>query len=101
MQYVYVNVAGFTKEQNKCVEKDDSVTGFGSIYRHKEQNPTIQYTTTFQLNPKVQVKIGDWYYSTNGLNEGGNCFEGIPTIPADYSKLVTLFNENFRKLEKY
>ena len=99
MQSVYVNVSGFTDEQNKCVEDDGSVLGFTSIYRHKEKNPTIKYTTTFQLNPKYQVKIGDWYYSTDGLPEDSNCIEGL--IPADYTKLVTIFNENFKKLEKY
>ncbi|MCX6729809.1 MAG: hypothetical protein NTV95_04205 [Candidatus Saccharibacteria bacterium] len=100
MQSVYVNVSGFTDEQNKCsVEDDGSVLGFTSIYRHKEQNPTIKYTTTFQLNPKYQVKIGDWYYSTDGLPEDNNCIEGL--IPADYTKLKNIFNQNFKNLEKY
>lgn len=101
MQFVYVNVSGFSKTDNKCVDDDGTVLGFATIYRHKEQNPTIQYTTTFQLNPKNQVKIGDWYYSTNGLTESGNCFEGMPTSPADYTKLISIFNENFKELSKY
>lgn len=101
MTSVSLNVRGFTKNDNKCVETDGSVMGMASIYRHKEQNPTIQYTTTFQLNAKVQVKIGDWYYSTKGLFTDGNCFEGIPAIPSDYAKLVNIFDENFKNLEKY
>lgn len=100
MQYVYINVKGFTKETNSCVEPDGTVSGFAQIYRHKDQNPTIQYATTHKLDPKFQVKLDGWYYSTNGLGESGNCFEGVTATQTNYTKLVSLFSDNFKKLEK-
>lgn len=102
LESVYIAVTGFTKEQNKCLEKNGkTVVGLGYVARHKDQNPSIRYGNKHQLNAKAQVKIGDWYYSTDGLTGDGNCFEGVTAKPIDYAKLQTLFLENFNKLKVY
>jgi hypothetical protein len=101
LRAVNVYVSGLSNKDNTCAPEKDGTFQSANIYRHKEQNPTINYQGTYKLNPYYQVKIGDWYYSTNGLSYTGLCYEGIPTISGDYIKLVNMFNENFKKLEVY
>lgn len=94
MQVQALKVGGFNQSENKCTLPFDA----GSIYRHKDQNPTINYQGTHPLNPVAQVKIGEWWYSTTGLVADGSCFEAV-TVNSDYKTFVAKFLEDFKTIK--
>ncbi len=87
-------VEGFSKGENKCVLPYEA----GSVNRHKDKNPTLNYQGVRTLDPIAEVKIGEWWYSTTGLDTSSDCFEGM-NVSQSYKTFTVKFLDDFKKIK--
>ena len=99
VQQRYVIVRGLTEEDNLCTLPYAA----SAIYRHKEENPGIDYSTAFNLNTvqTKKVKVGDWWYSTSSIITDGECFPDNVAKSKDYLNLANQYFNDFSKMKQY
>lgn len=113
MTFVYLNIYGFGDNLKKtCDEGDGEITlGTTLIYRHKEKNPEINYTTTYTYEANHYRKIDDWFFSTAGFSNNSSRAEDLAetclkdndnkqALANDIKNIFSTFPDDFAKLEK-
>ncbi len=92
----YITVDGFSPSENSCTLPFIAA----AVYRHKEENPGIDYSVLFNLN-KIEVKkvkVGDWWYSSSSIVTDGECFPGDKAQSKDYITLASQYFSDFSKM---
>ncbi len=92
----YISVNGFSPSENSCTLPFIAA----AVYRHKEENPGIDYSVSFSLN-KIEVKkvkVGDWWYSSSSIVTDGECFPGDKAQSKDYLTLASQYFSDFSKM---
>ncbi len=92
----YISVDGFSPKENSCTLPFVAA----AVYRHKDENPGIDYSVPFNLN-KIEVKkvkVGDWWYSSSSIVTDGECFPGDKSQSKDYLTLASQYFSDFSKM---
>ncbi len=92
----YISVDGFSPSENSCTLPFVAA----AVYRHKDENPGIDYSVSFNLN-KIdvkKVKVGDWWYSSSSIVTDGECFPGDKSQSKDYLTLASQYFSDFSKM---
>jgi hypothetical protein len=92
----YISVDGFSPSENNCTLPFVAA----AVYRHKDENPGIDYSASFNLN-KIEVKkvkVGDWWYSSSSIVTDGECFPGDKSQSKDYLTLASQYFSDFSKM---
>jgi len=94
----YIVVRGVDPTENVCTLPFAA----SAIYRHKEENPGIDYTTAFNLNAVdvKKIKVGDWWFSTSSIITDGECFPKGVSEDENYLSLAKQYFSDFLKMKK-
>lgn len=94
----YIVVRGVKPTENVCTLPFAA----SAIYRHKEENPGIDYTTAFNLNTVdvKKIKVGDWWFSTSSIITDGECFPNGVSEDKNYLSLANQYFSDFLKMKK-